>query len=135
MTILKPWLISIETIIFSHIVVKLSILSNTTLSIIFENTCKGQIGLYWATLMFEVFFCNGLNFVILQSLRKILVKTTMLQRVAIGFQIIASLCYKNLPDVLSICAALDVSTVFRISEALSLMVQVHPNSSIILIET
>ena len=85
--------------------------------------------------MFEIYFFNGLNFVILQSLRKILAKTTMLQRVAIGFDIIATRCYKNLPDILSICTALDVSIVFRISKALSLMVQVHPNSSIILIET
>ena len=88
--ILKPWLISIEIIIFSYMVVKLSTLSNTTLSIIFENTCKRQIGLYWTRLMFEVYFCNGLNFVILQSLRKILAKTTILQRVPIGFDIIAT---------------------------------------------
>ena len=132
---LKPWLISIEIIIFSHMVVKFSTLSNTTLSIIFENTCKRQIGPYWTRLMFEIYFFNGLNFVILQSLRKILAKTTMLQRVAIGFDIIATRCYKNLPDILSICVALDVSIVFRISKALSLMVQVHPNSSIILIVT
>ena len=88
--ILKPWLISIEIIIFSYMVVKLSTLSNTTLSIIFENTCKRQIGPYWTRLMFEIYFFNGLNFVILQSLRKILAKTTILQRVPIGFDIIAT---------------------------------------------
>ena len=40
--------------------------------------------------MFEIYFFNGLNFVILQSLRKILAKTTILQRVPIGFDIIAT---------------------------------------------
>ena len=80
--------------------------------------------------MFEFFFCNGLSFVFVQFLRKILAKTAMLERFAVGFEIIANLCYKTLPDILSICAALNGSIVFRISETLSLMVQFRPNSSL-----
>ena len=76
------------------------------------------MGLKFSGLVLDPFLYNGFNLAILQSLEKSPEEMEILHIFAIGFARIFAPSFKNLPEILSIPAAFEMSTNCKTSKIL-----------------